>query len=164
MTMQSSISASLSGERSFDFLFGNWRVRHRRLSRRMAGDTNWVEFDGSCRVEPILGGLGNFDQNIIELPEGRYEACSVRLFNSATRLWSIHWIDGRTMKMDVPMLGCFSGGVGTFFGDDTFDGRPVRVRFLWSAITEASAHWEQAFTDNGGRSWETNWYMNFSRA
>lgn len=149
--------------RDFDFLLGDWRVRHRRLVRRMVGDTRWVEFDGTMRARPILGGLGNFDENDIDLPEGRYEACTVRLYNAATRLWSIHWIDGRVMRIDAPMVGAFVDGVGTFFGEDTFDGRAIRIRFLWSQITPASARWEQAFSGDGGHNWEVNWIMEFAR-
>jgi hypothetical protein len=153
-----------AGARDFDFLIGTFRVAHRRLRRRLAGDTGWAEFGGTMHAEPILGGLGNFDQNTIDLPEGAYQACTVRLFDGTTNLWSLHWIDGRHPKLDPPLVGRFAGGVGTFFGDDTLDGKPIRIRFLWSHITPAGARWEQAFSGDGGATWETNWIMDFVRA
>jgi len=152
------------GAGDFDFILGAWRVRHRRLERRLAGCSDWAEFGGTMRAEPILGGLGNFDWNEIDLPEGRYRASTLRLFNPRLGSWSLHWVDGRDPKLDPPLTGAFADGIGTFFGDDMFEGRPIRVRFLWSQVPPDGARWEQAFSDDGGASWETNWIMEFSRA
>ena len=151
------------GACDFDFLNGVWNVRHRRLSMRLANDSNWVEFGGTTLVRPILGGLGNFDKNVIELPSGTYEACTLRLFNPKNGLWSTHWIDGRDPKLDPPMIGSFKGGTGIFLGDDELEGRKVRVRFLWTGTTTDTPRWEQAFSVQDG-GWETNWIMDFNRA
>ena len=151
------------GARDFDFLHGSWRVSHQRLAERLKGSTEWVRFGGTMRARPILGGLGNFDENVIELPQGTYEACTVRMFDVRQSRWSIHWIDGRDPKLDPPMYGSFTQNVGTFFGDDKLDGRPIRVRFLWSQIKERSARWEQAFSADAGATWEPNWIMDFQR-
>lgn len=152
------------GARDFDFIHGAWRVRHRRLNRRLAASTDWAEFGGTLHAEPILGGLGNFDRNVIDLPEERYEACTLRLFDAASGSWSLHWIDGRRAKLDPPLTGRFSNGVGQFFGDDVFEGRRIRVRFLWSHVAQGGARWEQAFSADSGASWETNWIMEFTRS
>jgi len=153
----------VNGARDFDFIHGHWRVAHQRLAQRLKGSTEWVRFGGTMRAKSILGGQGNFDENVIELPQGRYEACTVRMFDSQQSRWSIHWIDGRDPKLDPPMYGSFERGVGTFFGDDVIEGRPIRVRFLWSQLKERSARWEQAFSADGGATWETNWIMEFQR-
>ena len=151
------------GRSDFDFFFGCWNVSHRRLQKRLASDTNWDEFGGTCEVRPLLGGLGNVDDNVIELPDGAYRAATVRTFDPATRQWSIWWIDGRNpLTIDVPVRGAFIDGVGTFLCEDVFDGRPIQVRFLWSRMMENSARWEQAFSLDGGTSWETNWVMEFA--
>ena len=152
------------GRSDFDFFHGRWAVSHRRLQKRLADDANWDVFGGACDVRALLGGLGNVDDNVIELPGGAYRAATVRTFDPATRQWSIWWIDGRNpLVIDVPMRGSFEDGVGTFFCEDVFKGRPIRLRFLWSRITENSARWEQAFSADGGDSWETNWIMEFVR-
>ncbi|TIM60522.1 MAG: DUF1579 domain-containing protein, partial [Mesorhizobium sp.] len=89
--------------------------------------------------------LGNVDDNVIELPGGAYRAATLRTFDPATRQWSIWWIDGRNpATIDIPMRGAFQAGVGAFLCEDVFDGRDIRVRFLWSRITEKWARWEQA--------------------
>ncbi|MBL8698112.1 MAG: DUF1579 domain-containing protein [Alphaproteobacteria bacterium] len=155
--------AGARGRDDFDFLHGIWRVRHRRLRTRLAGDKRWEEFGGACECRPLIGGIGNVDDNVIELPAGTYRAATFRLFDPEAGEWSIRWADGRAPRLDPPLHGRFEDGVGTFHGDDVLDGRPIRVRFIWSCIAAAAAQWEQAFSPDAGRSWETNWVMNFSR-
>lgn len=154
-----------ASSKDFDFFFGRWQVRHRRLAQRLAGCTDWQDFGGTSQVWPLLGGHGNVDDNLIELPGASYRAATLRSWDPVRGLWSIWWLDGRQPgALDVPMVGAFEAGVGRFFADDTFEGRPIRVRFLWLHSDTPSPRWEQAFSVDGGRSWETNWEMDFSRA
>jgi hypothetical protein len=149
----------------FDFLIGRWQVHHRRLKERLAGDTRWDEFGGSSQLRTLMDGRANVDDNVIDLPGGPYRAVTLRSFDPASKQWAIWWLDGRQPhQIDVPMVGGFEGGVGTFYADELFNGRPIRVRFLWSNITADSCRWEQAFSADAGRSWETNWIMHFTRA
>jgi hypothetical protein len=157
------LGASGDGRSDFDFLTGRWTVAHRRLRRRLVSDTQWDAFSGQCAALPMIGGLANVDDNLIELPDGAYRAATVRAFDPALRRWSIWWIDGRSMRLDPPVHGAFANGVGTFLGDDVLDGRPIMVRFIWSEIGPDTARWEQAFSADGGTHWETNWVMRFSR-
>jgi len=160
-----SAEAPADGRADFDPLFGRWNVHHRRLQKRLEGDTNWDEFSGVSEMRPLMGGMGNVDDNVLELPGGAYRAVTVRTFDPATRLWSIWWIDGRNPStIDVPVRGSFANGVGTFFCDDVIHGRPIKVRFIWSEITQNSARWQQAFSPDGGETWESNWDMRFTRA
>jgi hypothetical protein len=148
----------------WDFLVGRWNVRHRRLKARLAGSTEWDEFDGTCVNWPTLGGEGNVDDNLLELPGGTYRALGIRALNAKDGYWMIWWLDQRYLTIDTPMRGGFKDGVGTFLADETFNGRPIKVRFRWSEITPTSARWEQAFSPDAGASWETNWIMHFRRA
>ena len=116
------------------------------------------------KAQLILRDQGNFDENVINFPGGPYRACTLRLFHAQAATWSIHWIDGRDPKIDPAMIGGFADGVGTFRGADEVEGRYVDVRFLWTDVTPRSAVWQQAFSPDGGTSWETNWIMEFSRA
>lgn len=150
----------------FDFFFGDWKVRHRYLKTRLAGSTEWLEFDGTTKAQPLLGGAGNVDDNILDKPGDPYRAVTVRAYDAKTNTWAIWWIDGRTPTgpLDPPMLGRFENGVGTFFSDQTFNGKPIKVRFLWTPKSDSAAQWEQAFSADGGKTWETNWVMQFTRA
>lgn len=151
--------------RDFDFQQGRWRVRHRRLKARLAGCTEWEEFDGTSEQRPILGGTGNVEDNLLHLPTGEYRAVALRSFDAASGTWAIWWLDSRNPhSLDVPVIGRFENGVGTFMADDTHEDRPIRLRFLWLGRDTATPRWEQAMSDDGGASWETNWVMDFTRA
>jgi hypothetical protein len=89
----------------------------------------------------------------------------LRAFDPSTGTWSIWWLDARhPHRLDPPLVGTFAEGVGTFHANDVLNGRPIRVRFIWSDIAENSARWQQAFSEDAGRTWETNWLMDFRRA
>jgi hypothetical protein len=147
----------------FDFWMGRWSVRNRWLPTRLAGSTDWEEFDASVVARPTLDGLGNEDMFRTE-HAGGFTGMSFRFFDPDAGRWSIYWADSRRPGLlDPPVLGGFDGDSGVFEGDDVLDGRPIRVRFTWSEITTPTPRWEQAFSDDGGDTWETNWVMDFTR-
>jgi hypothetical protein len=149
--------------RDFDFWIGRWSVHNRRLRERLAGSTEWEEFDASVVARHTLDGLGNEDMFRTE-HAGGFTGMSFRFFDPEAGRWSIYWADSRRAGLlDPPVLGGFDGDVGIFEGDDVFDGRPIRVRFTWSRITTPTPRWEQAFSPDGGETWETNWVMDFTR-
>jgi hypothetical protein len=148
----------------FDFLMGVWNVRHRYLLKRLAGCHDWIEFDGCCAARKIVDGFGNTDESRIELPGDPYRGMTLRTWDPDTGQWSIYWLDSRRPgRLTPPVRGGFAKGIGTFHGDDVFERRPIRVRFVWSRIERDKARWEQAFSRDAGTSWETNWIMDFTR-
>jgi hypothetical protein len=151
------------GRDDFDFLIGTWRVHHRMLKDRLIGSTEWIEFDGDTVNQKILNGIGNMDHNIIHMQTGLVHAMALRLFNPVSREWSIYWSTDRTGTLDVPMIGGFKNSVGEFYSQEMFEGRHIYSRFIWSKITTKSCQWEQAFSEDGGKTWETNWIMEFER-
>lgn len=152
------------GPNDFDFLQGDWDVAHRRLKGRLVGSTEWEDFKGISKLWLTLGGEGTVDDNVLELPAGTYRAVGLRAYNRETRQWSIWWFDARYPNVEPPVRGGFKDGVGTFVGDDIHNGKPIKVRFQWTKITPTSAQWDQAYSPDGGVTWETNWVMQFTRA
>jgi hypothetical protein len=154
----------MKGAGDFDFLIGDWSVHHRKLKQRLAQTQEWQEVEGTSSARKILGGLGNMDENVIEAPSGTYRAVTIRTYDPAKQLWSIWWIDSRypQQHLDPPVVGRFENGVGTFYADDQFNGKPIRVRYLWNQ-SSTKPHWEQAFSSDGGKTWETNWTMDFTK-
>ena len=147
----------------FDFWHGTWTVRNRRLQERLVGSDAWEEFPATASAWPILEGFGNADEFRTE-HDGGFVGMSFRFFDPTTRRWSIYWADSRRPGLlDPPVIGSFTGDTGVFEGDDTFKGRPIRVRFIWSGVTTPTPRWEQAFSDDGGETWETNWVNDFTR-
>ena len=155
----------MSEASDFDFLHGEWNVHNRRLRERLAGSDEWDEFEATTVARPILDGLANEDEFRTDY-DGGFVGMSFRFFDPASGQWSIYWADSRhpALLLEPPVIGSFSGNVGVFECDDTFDGRPIRVRYTWSAVTTATPRWEQAFSEDGGESWETNWMAEFRRA
>ncbi|GAB1594558.1 DUF1579 family protein [Lysobacter claricitrinus] len=148
----------------FDFAVGEWTVVHRRLAARLQGSTEWVEFPGTMSTRKVLGGFGNVEDNLLELPGDAYRAVALRSFDRDRGVWSIWWLDGRAPgELDVPVVGRFDAGIGTFFAEAELDGRPIRIRFIWTTVDADHPRWEQAFSADGGATWETNWTMDFTR-
>ena len=154
-------SHELPGRHDFDFFHGTWRVEHRRLRERLAGCDEWLTLEGMAYVRPVLGGLGNIDS--LTLDGDDFEGVTLRLFDLEEGIWRIHWADTRRGRLDPPLAGRFHDRVGEFYGDDVHDHRPVKVRFIWRDLDANHASWEQAFSPDGGQTWETNWVMKFTR-
>ncbi|MFD1322185.1 hypothetical protein [Micromonospora sonneratiae] len=158
------LSTRRPGVGDFDFLVGTWEVANRRLLRPLTGSTEWDEFPGTavCHA-PLFDGAANLDEIIF--PTKGFRGLTLRLFDPQRQEWSLNWANSRTGRLEPPVVGRFGDdGTGRFHGDDTYDGTPIRCRFVWSRITSTSARWEQAFSTDGEQSWETNWVMTMTRS
>ena len=147
----------------FDFLMGRWRVENRRLLKRLQGSTEWETFEAMSHARPLPGGIGNFDDFIPTIWRPGFVGMSLRIFNPETGLWSIYWVDNKTGVLQPPVVGKFHDGVGVFEGPDELGGKPIIVRFIWSNTSEEHPRWEQTFSSDNGKTWETNWVMLLTR-
>ncbi|MEO6572124.1 MAG: hypothetical protein ABIO83_11330 [Ilumatobacteraceae bacterium] len=145
----------------FAFEYGTWTVRHRRLRQRLCGAAEWEQFDGTTTCAPILGGVGNLEQ--VWMPSISTTGMALRLYDVAAGEWSIYWSSSATGRLEPPVVGTFTDGVGTFEGDDTWAGEPIRVRFVWESLDAMAARWTQAFRRPADAEWEVNWVMEFTR-
>jgi hypothetical protein len=155
-------TTNATGPHDFDFLIGEWRVHHRRFQT----DRNkWVEFDGTCSNRKLMDGSANIEEHTLNSPNGAYRAIGLRSYNLKTGQWAIWWLDGRypSGPLDPPVMGRFENGIGKFYSDYMDNGKQMRVRFTWSQITSSSARWEQASSADDGKTWKTNWIMEFQR-
>jgi hypothetical protein len=151
-----------TGAHDFDFLVGEWRVHHHRLK---PDSQEWVDFEGTCSNRKLMDGGANMEEHALNAPYGAYRAVALRAYDPKTGQWAIWWLDGRypSGPLDPPVKGRFENGVGTFYGNTTVNKKPTRVRFVWSQITANSARWEQAYSSDAAKRWETNWIMSFIR-
>jgi hypothetical protein len=157
-------AAMSSHAKDWRWLVGNWDVWHRRLKERLSGSTEWEEFGGKSALWLTMGGLGTIDDNIVEIPSGTYRGLTLRTFDPKTNQWAIWWLDARKpTRIDPPVIGGFEGDTGTFFGRDTFNGQPIKVRFRWNDVHGRRPWWEQAFSTDDGATWEVNWRNYFTR-
>jgi hypothetical protein len=156
-------AAARDGQKDFDFEIGTWQTHLRRLVRPLTGSTTWVEYDGTTVVRKVADGPANLLEFDVQGPAGRIQALSLRLYNPQTRLWSVHFSNRASGTLEPAVIGSFANGRGEFVGKDTLNGRPILVRFVISDITPRSCHFEQAFSADGGRTWEVNWVATDTR-
>lgn len=152
------------GQHDFDFHFGTWKTHVRRLLHPLTGSTTWAEYEGISVVREVWNGRASLFELDVEGPAGRIEGVGLRLYNPQSGQWSLNWANGSDGVMNRPMIGEFKNGRGDFFNQELFNGRAIYVRNSFFDITPDSSRFEQAFSDDGGKTWETNWVMTFTRA
>jgi hypothetical protein len=157
------VASETSAKSDFDYLIGDWNIRNRTLKEPLAGRDEWNEFDATQECRPVLLGLANMDIFHAELDGKPFEGLTVRLFDPSTRLWTIYWADSQASKLDDGKVGSFDGGEGDFFGREVVGDKDVIVRFHWDKRDPETPIYSRAFSADAGRTWEWNWYSNFSR-
>lgn len=145
------------GPGGFDFEIGRWNSVVKRLKRPLSGSHEWVELSGTTVVRKLLDGRANIAELDIAGPSGRIQGVSLRLYDAQSRQWSIHYANIAAGALTAPMVGDFKHGRGEFHGDDTLDGRPIKVRFVIECDRRESCRFEQAFSADAGKTWELNW-------
>jgi len=151
------------GRADFDFEIGRWKVYSRRLREWLKGSTAWEEFEGIAVARKVLGGLGLIDEITNERPTGPAQGMTVRLFDPQTQQWSIYFADSIHGTLTTPLIGRFAQGRGAFYALEPLEGKHILSRYLWLDITATSYRWEQAFSADGGGTWETNWIQEHVR-
>lgn len=145
------------GQHDFDFELGTWKTHLRRLQHPLTGATTWVEYDGTSVVRKVWNGRANLVELEVDGPEGHLEGLSLRLYNPQAHQWSLNYANSGGGTMSQPTIGEFKDGRGEFLDQETFNGRTILVRNVWSNITPESCRFEQSFSDDGGKTWEVNW-------
>jgi len=149
--------AARDGQHDFDFEIGKWHTHLSRLLHPLTGSTTWVEYDGTSVVRKVWNGRANLVELEVDGPAGHIEALSLRLYNPQSRQWSINAANSKGGALSQPTVGEFKNGRGEFYDQEPFNGRVILVRNVWSNITPTSCRFEQAFSDDGGKTWEVNW-------
>jgi len=150
-------------QKDFDFFIGSWKVHNRKLKERLKGSSSWEEFEGTVVAQKIWGGRANMDEFEADSPSGHIQGMTLRLYNPKSQQWSLYWSNSKNGTLEIPVVGGFKDGRGEFYSQELFEGKSIFVRFLWSGITENTCRWEQAFSTDGGKTWETNWINEFVR-
>ena len=156
-------AAETDGQHDFDFELGTWKTQLKVLVHPLTGSTTWVEMNGTTVVEGIWQGRANLVQLEVDGPSGHIEGLSLRLYNPESHQWSLNFANSKTGALGVPTVGEFKNGRGEFYDEEPINGRMVLVRNIWSGITPDACHFEQAFSSDGGKTWETNWIATDTR-
>ena len=151
------------GQRDFDFEVGTWKTQLSRLLHPLTGSTTWVQYEGTSVVRKVWNGRANLVELTVDGPAGHIEGLSLRLYNPQSHQWSLNFANRNGGTMSQPTIGEFKAGRGEFFDQETFNDRAILVRFVVSDITPNSCHFEQAFSNDGGKTWEVNWIATDTR-
>jgi hypothetical protein len=145
------------GQHDFDFEIGMWKTHLRRLVKPLTGSTTWVEYEGTTVVRKVWNGRANLVELKASGPAGSFEGLSLRLYNPQSRQWSLNFANISDGVMAQPTIGEFKDGRGEFYNQEKYNERAILVRFVITKVTEDSYRFEQAFSDDGGKTWEVNW-------
>ena len=155
--------AQRDGQQDFDFIFGRWKIHLKRRRQTANGSEIWSEFDGYGLYRKVWGGRANLNEFEADSPSGHVEGLTLRTYDPKTHQWSLYWASSQDGILSEPQVGQFHDGIGEFYALDKLDGRSILVRYVWSRITANSAHFEQAFSEDGGKSWDVNWISDMVR-
>ncbi|HEY6372691.1 MAG TPA: hypothetical protein VIX37_19085 [Candidatus Sulfotelmatobacter sp.] len=159
-------STERDGQHDFDFELGRWKIHLKKLLHPLTGSTTWVEFDGTSVTRKVWTGRSQLEEFETDSPDGNHiEGMTLRLYDPQTHQWSLYWATSKSGAIGVPTIGEFKNGRGEFFDTEPSgpNGRSVLVRFIWSNTTTNMPHFEQSFSDDGGKTWEVNWITDQTR-
>ena len=154
--------AARDGQHDFDPLLGSWKYHLKRRMNPLTGSNTWVEFDGTGVCRKVWDG-SQLDTIDVDGPTGHIEGLTLRLYNPQSHQWRLYWANSKIGILDPPQIGEFKDGRGEFFAQDTINGKTILIRFVWTNLTTNSPHFEQSFSDDGGKTWEVNWITDQTR-
>ena len=152
------------GQHDFDFEIGTWKIHLKRLEQRLAGSTTWIEFEGTSVTRKVWDGRAQLEQFETDSPGGGHiEGLTLRLYNPQSHQWRLYWANSKIGILDPPQVGEFKNGRGEFYAQDTINGKAILIRFIWSSTDTNTPHFEQSFSEDGGKTWEVNWITDQTR-
>ena len=156
-------SAERDGAHDFDPLIGKWKFHMKRLLHPLTGSNTWVEMEGTGACYKIFDGRAQLDTVELDGSTGHIEGLTLRTYDPQSHQWRLYWANSKNGKLDPPQVGEFKNGRGEFYAQDTIDGKTILIRYVWTKLTTNSPHFEQSFSDDGGKTWEVNWITDQTR-
>jgi hypothetical protein len=158
-----SIKDDHDGSHDFDFEIGKWKTHLKRLKSPLSGSNTWIEYDGTSAVRKIWDGKANMVELEVDGPSGHIEGLNLRLYNPGSRQWSLNFANARGGTLGQPTIGEFKNSRGEFYDQESFNGRAILVRFVITHVSRDVCRFEQAFSGDGGKTWELNWIATDTR-
>jgi hypothetical protein len=144
-------------EHDFDFELGRWHTDIKRLKEPLSHSSDWLSYSGTTTVSGLVQNRANIAELVVAGPAGRIEGAALRLYEPATHEWTLNYFNIRQGQLTPPVKGRFADGRGVFYGDDSLNGQPIKVRFVIMRVSDDEYRFEQAFSADSGQTWEINW-------
>jgi hypothetical protein len=151
------------GRHDFDFEIGSWKIHLKRRLHPLTGSNTWVEFDGTSITRKLWDGRAQIEQFETDGQGDHIEGLTLRTYNPESHQWRLYWANSKVGILDPPQVGEFKHGHGEFYAQDTINGKTILIRFLWTNTATSTPHFEQSFSDDGGKTWEVNWITDQTR-
>jgi hypothetical protein len=152
------------GQHDFDFELGSWKIHLKRRLNPLTGSNTWVEFDGTSVTRKVWDGRAQIEEFETDSPtSGHIEGLTLRTYNPKMQQWYLTWANSKDGLLVPPQIGQFKDGNGEFYAQDTLNGKSIFVRFVWSNTDTKMPHFEQSFSEDGGKTWEVNWITDQTR-
>jgi hypothetical protein len=146
-------AALRDGQHDFDFNLGVWRTHIRRVLDPLSGGTHSMEMNGTVSVRKVWDGRAWLEEIEADGPNGHWEGMTLFTYNPQAHQWSQNFVDSQNGVVTSPLIGEFKNGRGELFAQDTRGGRTLLIRAVWSDITPDAHHFEESYSDDGGKSW-----------
>jgi len=156
-------TAARDGSNDFDFELGTWKIHLKKLLHPLTGSKEWVEFDGTSVTRKVWDSGPQIERFETGGAIGHLEGLTLRVYRPEAHQWYLYWANGKDGVLGTPTIGEFKNGVGEFYDQELYNGRAILLRFIWSKTTTNSPHFEQSFSDDGGKTWEVNWITDQTR-
>lgn len=148
------VAAVHDGQHDFDFNFGVWKTHIKRRLHPLTGSNEFMELSGTVTVRKVWNGRAQLEEIEADGPNGHWEGMTLFLYNPKAHQWSQTFVDSQAGTLEGGLIGSFHNGRGELYSADTFNGRAILVRGVWSDITPTSHTYEESYSDDGGRTWE----------
>lgn len=152
------------GQHDFDFNFGTWNSHIKRILDPLSGSSKSIELNGTVTVRKVWGGRAQLEEIEADGPNGHWEGLTLFLYNPQAHQWSQSFVNSNSGVLTVPSIGAFKDGRGELFASDTFNGRAILVRGVWSDIKPDSHRYEESYSDDGGKTWAPAFIATLTRA
>ena len=155
--------AAHDGAHDFDFNFGTWNTHIRRLTHPLSGSTDAIELNGTVTVRKVWNGRAQLEEIEADGPNGHWEGTTLFLYNPQSQQWSQTFADSKTGKLGASLIGSFANGRGELVSQETFAGRSILIRAIWSNIVPNAHHFQEEYSGDGGKSWEAVFIADLTR-
>jgi hypothetical protein len=152
------------GQHDFDFNFGVWKTHIRRLKEPFTGSTDYLEMHGTVTVRKVWNGRAQLEEIEVDGPTGHWQGLTLFLYDPKAHQWSQTFINSAAGTFSGGSIGEFKEGRGELYAQQTLGGRSVLIRDVWSDIKPDSHHFEEAYSDDGGKTWVSYFIAELTRA
>jgi len=156
-------STSDPHQHDFDFNPGIWHTEITRTGDPFTAPDQTMAMHGTVTVRRIWGGRAQLEEIEADGPKGHWEGLTLFLYNPKSHQWSQSFINSSMGTLDLPLVGDFKQGRGELYSEDTFKGRSILVRGVWSDIEQNGHRYNESYSDDGGKTWKQAFRANVTK-